>query len=137
MHPTQKSGRVRSITNSHDYLVHSLREWLTRKQKETRRGRAELRLADRAALWNAKPENRLLPSLWEYLSIGLLTDRAKWTVPERKLMTRARRLHGIRTATFAVVLVGLVFVGLIISRKIEEGGGPQQAAILVNRLMTA
>jgi hypothetical protein len=33
--------------------------------------------------------------------------------------------------------VGLVFVGLIISRKIEEGGGPQQAAILVNRLMTA
>ena len=46
---------------THDYLVHSLREWLTRKQKETRRGRAELRLADRAALWNAKPENRLLP----------------------------------------------------------------------------
>ncbi len=27
---------------THDYLVHSIREWLTRKQKETRRGRAEL-----------------------------------------------------------------------------------------------
>ena len=36
---------------THDYLVHSLREWLPRKQKETRRGRAELLLADRAALW--------------------------------------------------------------------------------------
>ena len=36
---------------THDYLVPSLREWLTRKQKETRRGRAELRLAERAALW--------------------------------------------------------------------------------------
>ena len=31
---------------THDYLVHSLRDWLTRKQRETRRGRAELRLAD-------------------------------------------------------------------------------------------
>jgi len=29
---------------AHDYLVHSLRDWLTRKQRETRRGRAELRL---------------------------------------------------------------------------------------------
>ena len=28
---------------THDYLVHPLREWLTRKQRETRRGRAELR----------------------------------------------------------------------------------------------
>src|SRR5262249_42796327 len=32
----------------HDYLVPSLRDWLTRKQRETRRGRAELRLAERA-----------------------------------------------------------------------------------------
>src|ERR1019366_6845048 len=46
---------------THDYLVPSLREWLTRKQKETRRGRAELLLADRAAVWNARPENRQLP----------------------------------------------------------------------------
>ena len=47
---------------AHDYLVHSLRDWLTRKQRETRRGRAELRLAERSASWNAKPENRHLPS---------------------------------------------------------------------------
>ena len=52
---------------THDYLVHSMREWLTRKQKETRRGRAELLLADRAAVWNARPENRQLPSLLQWL----------------------------------------------------------------------
>ncbi len=40
---------------THDYLVPSLRQWLTRKQKETHRGRAELMLADRAALWMAHP----------------------------------------------------------------------------------
>jgi hypothetical protein len=45
---------------THDYLVPSLRDWLTRKRKETRRGRAELLLADRAAVWNARPENRFI-----------------------------------------------------------------------------
>ena len=38
-------GRYYQLT--HDYLVHSLRDWLTRKQKSTLRGRAEL-LLDRA-----------------------------------------------------------------------------------------
>ena len=47
---------------THDFLVPSIREWLVRKQKESRRGRAELRLAERGALWQAKPEARqLLP----------------------------------------------------------------------------
>jgi serine/threonine protein kinase len=53
-------GKYYQLT--HDYLVHSLRDWLTRKQKETRRGRAELLLADRASVWKARPENRQLPS---------------------------------------------------------------------------
>src|SRR4051794_29089234 len=53
-------GRCYQLT--HDYLVHSLRDWLTRKQRATPRGRAELRLVDRSSLWNAKPENRQLPS---------------------------------------------------------------------------
>ena len=51
---------------THDYLVPSLRTWLTRKQRATRHGRAELRLADLAALWTAKPESRRLPSLFEF-----------------------------------------------------------------------
>ena len=74
---------------THDYLVHSLRDWLTRKQRETRRGRAELRLANRAAAWNEKPENRNLPSFWEYLNIGLLTKRKTWTPIQLQMMHRA------------------------------------------------
>ena len=42
--PAPPGGRYYQLT--HDYLVHSLRDWLTRKQRETRRGRAELRLAE-------------------------------------------------------------------------------------------
>ncbi len=69
LHPS--SFRYYQLT--HDYLVHSLRDWLTRKQRETRRGRAELRLAERSALWSAKPENRHLPSVLEWANIRLLT----------------------------------------------------------------
>ena len=69
-HPAR--GRYYQLT--HDYLVHSLRDWLTRKQRETRRGRAELRLAERAAFWDARPENRHLPSVLEWATIRLLTQ---------------------------------------------------------------
>src|SRR5207244_13336753 len=57
---TTADARYYQLT--HDYLVPALRQWLTRKQRATVRGRAELRLAERAALWSARPENRLLPS---------------------------------------------------------------------------
>src|SRR5262249_30912409 len=58
---TRSDSGAKFYQLTHDYLVPSLREWLTRKQKETPQGRAELRLAELAALWNAKPENRRLP----------------------------------------------------------------------------
>ena len=94
---------------THDYLVHSIREWLTRKQKETRRGRAELLLADRAAVWNARPENRQLPSLLQWLQIGWLTQKKNWTPPQRKMMRRARWYHAVRE--LAVVAMLLILVG--------------------------
>ena len=77
--PLAAGGKYYQLT--HDYLVPALRQWLTRKQQGTRRGRAELKLAERSALWNAKPENRHLPSLLEWASIRILTDKKKWTKP--------------------------------------------------------
>src|SRR5262249_17866337 len=84
---------------THDYLVPALRDWLTRKQKETRRGRAELRLAERAALWHAKPENRYLPAWWEWANIRALTRKKDWTSPQRKMMRKATRYQLVRGAT--------------------------------------
>jgi len=78
---------------THDYLVPSLREWLTRKQKETRRGRTELRLAELAALWNAKQENRRLPGWKDYRRICRFTDRKKWTKTQRRMMRESARYH--------------------------------------------
>jgi serine/threonine protein kinase/formylglycine-generating enzyme required for sulfatase activity len=89
---------------THDYLVPSLRNWLTRKQKETRRGRAELLLADRASVWSARPEHRQLPSLLQWINIRLLTRKKDWTPPQRTMMNKAGRYHGVRVLVLAVLL---------------------------------
>jgi eukaryotic-like serine/threonine-protein kinase len=115
---------------THDYLVPSLREWLTRQQKETRRGRAELRLADRAALWKERREDRHLPSLWEFLTIRSLTDRRKWTASQQSLMKQAARFHGIRIGIVTAAVIALAVAGW-------EIHGRFQAAALVKRLLAA
>ena len=94
---------------THDFLVPSLREWLTRKQKETRQGRAELALADRTAVWNARPENRQLPSLWQWLQIRRYTRASNWTAAQRKMMVKGGRVHGLRSL---LTIVALVLVSL-------------------------
>jgi serine/threonine protein kinase/formylglycine-generating enzyme required for sulfatase activity len=109
LHPPP-SARYYQLT--HDYLVPSLRVWLTRKQKETRRGRAELLLEDRASVWNARPEKRQLPSLWQWLQIRFLTRKENWTPPQRKMMRKASCLHGVRAWVMAAVLV-LLGLGLM------------------------
>ena len=122
---------------THDYLVPSIREWLTRKQKETRRGRAELRLVDRSSLWNAKPENRHLPSLLEWANIGLLTRKTDWTDPQRKMMKRAGRVHGVRGLVALLLLVGVTFTGLTIRHSVIENNKATYATGLVQQLLRA
>ena len=115
---------------THDYLVHSLRDWLTRKQRETRRGRAALRLAERSSLWNSKPENRHLPSALEWANICLLTRRKDWSESQRRMMRRAARVHGLRGLVLAI-LTALAAWGSI------EGYGSLRASALVDSLRTA
>ena len=97
---------------THDYLVPALRNWLTYKQRETRRGRAELRLAERAAMWNALPENRHLPAWWEWFAIRLLTRRQGWNEAQRLMMGTANRYHLVRTLVGACVLAALATLGV-------------------------
>jgi serine/threonine protein kinase/formylglycine-generating enzyme required for sulfatase activity len=115
---------------THDYLVHSIREWLTRKQKETRRGRAELLLADRAAVWNARPENRQLPSLLQWFQIRLSAAKRNWTPPQSKMMRQAGRYHAMRGAVVAVVLALIGWGGY-------ETRGAMRATALLDRLLDA
>ena len=93
---------------THDYLVPSLREWLTRKQKETCKGRAELKLEERAAIWNSKRENKQLPTLGEWLSIRTLTAANRWTEPQRSMMRKAAIVH---TLSWGGLFLALLIVG--------------------------
>jgi serine/threonine protein kinase/formylglycine-generating enzyme required for sulfatase activity len=115
---------------THDYLVPSLRDWLTEKQRETRRGRTEMLLAERAGVWNAKPTTRHLPSLWEDVKIRLLTNHKRWTGPQRKMMRRAGRFHGIRGTVAGLIFIVALFAGWQINGRFQAGS-------LVKRLKSA
>ncbi|HEV3263017.1 MAG TPA: SUMF1/EgtB/PvdO family nonheme iron enzyme [Gemmataceae bacterium] len=128
--PPTTQADVKYYQLTHDYLVPSLREWLTRKQKETRRGRAELLLADRASLWNARRENRQLPSLWQWFRIRWLTWKKNWTPPQRMMMRRATRYHAVRGLVVAVMLALVGWAGY-------EGHGTLKAHALSERLLDA
>jgi formylglycine-generating enzyme required for sulfatase activity len=123
--PAAPQGRFYQLT--HDYLVPALREWITRKQRETRRGRAELRLAERAALWRARPENRFLPSPGEWCRIRLFTRAKEWTEPQRRMMGTAFRVHGARALGLALVIALAILAGM-------EAYSNLRAAALVDSL---
>ncbi len=115
---------------THDYLVPSVRDWLSRKQRETRRGRAELRLAERAALWSAGPANRHLPAWWEWLHIRLFTRTRDWTPPQRAMMRQAGRYFATRGLLLAAGLVLVLAAGW-------QGFGRLQARGLMDNLQQA
>ncbi|MGP0066585.1 MAG: SUMF1/EgtB/PvdO family nonheme iron enzyme, partial [Isosphaeraceae bacterium] len=135
--PTTISEDPRYYQLTHDYLVPSIREWLARKQRETRRGRAGLRLAERASLWGAKPERKQLPSLMEWASIRAFTDPATWSVPQRAMMRAAARHHLMRVGGMAMAGAALGLLLLFVREKIDEDRRRVQARGLVRRLLDA
>ncbi|MCA9215926.1 MAG: serine/threonine protein kinase, partial [Planctomycetales bacterium] len=145
--PTDPDGRTDPDSESdaskryyqltHDFLVPSLREWITRKRKETRRGRAELRLAELASLWKSKREKRHLPSFWEYLTIRVLTNPASWDdeddSPQVQLMRVADRFYLASAATVAVIVISLIGTGWLIQRSAQR----DKAKTLVGAALTS
>ena len=130
-----EGGRYFQLT--HDYLVPSLREWLTCKQRETRRGRAELKLAERSTLWNANRENRYLPSLLEWLNIRTLTNSRRWTPPEQLMMNRAFRVLGKRTGLITAAVLGFVAVAIFFWGRVNQRQEATRIEGLVGRLSSA
>jgi eukaryotic-like serine/threonine-protein kinase len=135
--PTTPAPDSRNYQLTHDYLVHSLRDWLTRKQRETRRGRAEALLAERAALWSNQPERRYLPSITEWASIRLLTHRREWTRPQQTMMRHTDRLIALKAGVIGVLFAGLYLGGLAINRRVIEVRNDTHATGLVQQLVKA
>jgi formylglycine-generating enzyme required for sulfatase activity len=130
-HATGSPATSRYYQLTHDYLVPALRQWLTRKQRETRRGRVQLLLAERAGLWGAKQESRQLPGWWEWLNILTHTRPKDWTLLERRMLLTSTRRH-LFQAALLLMLMGLVgWAVLYVVR------GPLRAAELVDELQSA
>jgi serine/threonine protein kinase/formylglycine-generating enzyme required for sulfatase activity len=115
---------------THDYLVPSLRDWLTSKQKETRKGRAELLLTDRASVWNSRRESRQLPSITQWVLIRWWTVRAVWTDSQRMMMRAAARHYAFQSAIVVVAIAIIALVG-------RDGYGRLQAHALMAKLDSA
>ncbi|MFN0051028.1 MAG: protein kinase domain-containing protein, partial [Planctomycetales bacterium] len=130
-------GEQKSFHLTHDYLVHSLRDWLARKQQETRRGRAELRLAQVASDWNARPRRQLLPPLWEWVRLRLLTDPPQWTSAERRVMQVAARRHATVAAGFFATLGLMVAVTYGVLERSREHQRQVEADHLTRRVADA
>jgi formylglycine-generating enzyme required for sulfatase activity len=131
------TGRRYQLT--HDYLVPSLREWLTRKRRETMRGRASLLLESQAELWNARPERRYLPSFVEWATISLLTQRSEWTQLERKMMRLATRVHLTRLSLVALLFIAVLLGGLAAKARFDEQRRQRMELVssLVSELLVA
>ncbi len=121
-------GRLYQLT--HDYLVPPLREWLTRKQRATWRGRAEIRLAERAAQWSRYRQDRFLPSPLEYVRIVLGVSPRHRRPEEHALMRAATRHYAARVGVL------LALAGLL-GWAVWSAYGRQQAARVVETIEKA
>ena len=113
---------------THDYLVPSIRNWLTRKQQESRRGRAELRLAECVRYWSRQPESRFLPGPGDALGIWLFSRRSQWTKPEQRMMCQAGVYYGVRAGLVLLLFCLLAVAAVSVRRtRAREQLAKQQA----------
>jgi eukaryotic-like serine/threonine-protein kinase len=134
---SSENTKARNYQLAHDYMVPSLREWLTRKQRETKKGRAELKLAERAAAWSANQEAKQLPTLLEWLQIRRLTEPAKWRPNEKAVMRASTRYHLQRVALGAAMIAVLTIAGLAFKQWNDARLMDREADNLVARIETA
>lgn len=87
----------------------SLQVWLTRKQRETRRGRAELRLASITNLWKDRPSTRRLPSALEWIEALAFTRPKSWSTDERRMIHAASRHYLTRLALAACLIIAATY----------------------------
>ena len=118
---------------THDFLVPSIRRWLTRKQRETRRGRAERGLAERADEWGMQKGTRHLPG-GRNGPASCLGALIPWSPAQRNMMHTANRYYALRSGGWFLLVLLLGFVGLWIRRGIVEERHQAQASRIVESI---
>ena len=102
---------------AHDYLIGPIREWVERKERATRSGRARLRLALIAESWADRPSAHRLASPLELGGILWHTRRKTWSDVERRMIEAAIRHYLVRVVAAGAALLVL---GLVIHRARDQ-----------------
>lgn len=103
------SQEVARYQLSHDFLIPSLRDWVSRKQLETYQGRVSVQLADMAGLWSAKQASRFLPNWFEWIKFSLVVPASSRSAEQQQMMKYAHRRHLVSTAILLFCLIGSVW----------------------------
>ncbi len=111
----RETGQIFRLT--HDFLVIPIREWLDRKQKETRKGRSLQRLTELGDAWNSTGDSCYLPGLFEYLSFVFSAPKHA-TAAYRDFLKVGGRRQSRRLGTIAVVFA---FTAMAIGYLIHDG----------------
>ena len=91
---------------THDYLVPSVRDWLNTELRNTRRGRALIRLRELAAQVVPGQKPKYLPGNFEWLSWQFTIPRSARTKNEKTILRAGGKQFGINA--------GLTLVGILI-----------------------
>lgn len=133
--PTLAESQHYQLT--HDYLVPSIREWLTRKQRESWQGRCRLCLEERSALWNSRPEPKQLPTAWETVQITMARRGGGWSNPQARMMLHAQRLHGRRLLSMGFLLFASVAAGWFWKVQVQSASLLRAVEVQVDGLLGA
>jgi formylglycine-generating enzyme required for sulfatase activity len=94
-------------------------------------------LAERSAHWNAKPENRRLPALWEDLNIRLFTRPKNWNQAQRKMMRQAGIMHSLRCGLVAILLASVTTAAITVRNNLVAENDRKRAESLVEVALAA
>lgn len=115
---------------SHDFLVPSIRDWLSAQQKATWRGRIEQTIAQQAEYWAQHRQRRFLPSFWEWLQALLLVPRHRLGAIETEMLRARSRLSLVQICMALLILLVGVWGSQATIRSLRLNG-------LISRLQVA
>ncbi len=121
---------------THDYLVPSLREWLTHERRKTWRGRAELCLEERTAQWLRSQDQRFLPSAPELFVILLGVPSRKCTADQRALRRASATYYTTHWGTWLLLLLACALAIGKYSSSISRTAKQERAEAHVSSLIS-
>jgi hypothetical protein len=93
-------------------------EWLTRKQRESVAGRAELLLKERCSVWAQSKSSHYLPNMADFAKIHFFTNASNWDKGEREMMGAAGWYYLIPALVLSCLTIATY--GLVLAARLEN-----------------